>query len=177
MRHIAAMITALVLTVGAAPPAQARKGTRYAFNSGQGPAVSGLRLAVGVDRAGKHVFFRIRNGGAASVVINKRFSCSGYSHWWLQAGNKKSRLSTAYRWSPQKQGFDLSSRVKAYGCTVNYPTRSVTLKPGQTTVVKVPLAKGVNVKAKRYLRGEAAFFLTVHKHIRLKSRIARRLHP
>lgn len=175
MRTVFFGITVLALLWGAGPTASARKKGKHAFDAAYGPARSGLRLAAQVDRAAKQVRFLVKNTGARVVNINVRYSCSGYSHWGLRGGGKPGKLSRSYIWSHAKSGLELSTRTRPQICTVNGPIRAVRLAPGMVTTVTIPVAKGVKLRAKRYLQGHVSLFLTVHKHVTLRTAVTRRL--
>ncbi len=128
-------------------------------DAGFGPAVSGLRLAVSIARDGKTARFRVRNGGRAAVTFAARMSCSGYSSFWLQAGADDQKLATLWAYEPQRAG--LTTHPLRTVCTRNGPVELVTVKPGKTADIAVPVAKGEAVAggSERYVQGHAALWL------------------
>lgn len=171
MSHILTVFAALLLAPGSSP------GKGHAFNSGFGAARAGLRLAVQVDRSGRSVAFRVRNVGRRPVVVDVHYTCSGYGHWWLEGGAYRRKLSRSYIWSNRQKGLALASRVRPQVCTVNVPDRSIILKPGQRTVVKLPMAKGFTLLgANRFVQGRALLYVST-RAMQLRTPVARRLVP
>ncbi len=165
-----------VLLLGHAS-AVAGKGSQL-IKSHYGPAVDGLRLAVEVGSPGTKALFHVRNVGAKPVRFAERFSCSGYSSWWLTGGADKAKLTTNYAYEPRRKG--LTTKRLMTVCTRNGPTNYRTVKPGQVATVSVPFANNESLTKGRDMFFRAHALLTIkgrHGILRLATPVTRRQKP
>ncbi len=151
------MCAAAVSVLCAVPARAAKSGPRV--DSGFGPAVHGLRLAVAIDQDGNTARFRVRNDGRKTVTFAGRMSCSGYSSFWLQAGASDKKLGTLWAYEPQRSG--LTTHPLRTVCTRNGPVALITVKPAETAEIAVPVARGEAVAggSERFVQGHAALWL------------------
>jgi len=117
------------------------------LDTGFGPRVADLRLAVTVDADGATAKFRIQNVGKQRATFTTEYSCSGLSPFSLGMGATADALDAVYAFEPKVNGL---ARKLETRCTRNAPRKRVTVAPGNTVAITVPFAsKGELLASKK----------------------------
>jgi hypothetical protein len=177
-------VTVLALVLNAALAAAAPP--RVFLDTDFGPPEAGLRLAVTIDSAvppgSPAVFrtsamFRIKNTGKRPVRFATEYSCSGLSPFSISMGMTEDALDLAYAYEPRVKGL---ARKLATSCTVNVPTKFVTIGAGKVVAIPVPFANNDEIFTSKETTFRASAVLHLEGRattIVLRSPIAHRAAP
>jgi hypothetical protein len=116
------------------------------LDTGFGPRVADLRLAVTVDADGATAKFRIQNVGKRPATFTTEYTCSGLSPFSLGVGATADALDTIYAFEPKVNGL---ARKLETRCTRNGPRKLVTVAPRKTVAITVPFARKGEILASK----------------------------
>jgi hypothetical protein len=128
------------------------------LDTGFGPRVADLRLAVTVDADGAAARFRIENVGKRRTTFTTEYSCSGLSPFSLGMGTTADSLDAVYAFEPKVNGL---ARKLETRCTRNGPRKRVTVAPGKTVAITVPFARKGEILASKQTAFQASADLDI----------------